>query len=155
VTAAIREALEVIAGPRAFGRREAYALDDRVHSLARGADALAAYGASDGVWLDLARRRGEDHADDAAEVYRRLVERAIDGKDRRAYREAAVLVTELRDLLRAHGRLADYDSTLDAVRQTHARKRALLDELSRAEARWRTRPVVLPCDAHDSERWCP
>jgi uncharacterized Zn finger protein len=99
-------------------------------------DAAVRYGASDRVWLDLARRRGEDHADDAAEVFRRLVGRAIDGKDRRSYREAAGLLAELRDILGAHGRLADFESTLDAVRQTHARKRALLDELGRAQAQW-------------------
>jgi uncharacterized Zn finger protein len=86
--------------------------------------------------VDLARRRGKSDSRDAAEVYRQLVERAIDGKDRRAYQEAAGLLGELRDLLREHGRLADFEGTLDSVRQTHARKRALLDELARAQTRW-------------------
>lgn len=102
----------------------------------RAWEAAVRYGASDSLWLDLARRRGQEHPDDAAGVYHRLVEQAIAGKDRQAYREAASLLGELRTLLAGHDRLAEFDAALEGVRRTHARKKALLDELRRAQARW-------------------
>lgn len=96
--------------------------------------AAGRFGASDGVWLELARRRGETHPDDALAVYRRLVESAIAGRDRRAYRGAADLLGEVRILLVQHERGHEFDVELEAVKNAHARKPALLDELSKAKA---------------------
>jgi uncharacterized Zn finger protein len=106
--------------------------DDADHAWA----AAGRYGASDAVWLDLARRRGAQQPDDGLAVYRRLVERAIAGGDRRFYRHAAGLLGEVRALLAAHDRLAEFDAEVDAVRRAHPRRRALLDELDKAGRRW-------------------
>lgn len=94
------------------------------------------FGATDPLWLELARRRGADRPDDALEVYRRLIEGAIAGRDRRAYREAARLLDEVRSMLSAHDRANDFEAELSAVRRAHARKPALLDELDKARRGW-------------------
>lgn len=69
-------------------------------------------------------------------VYRGLIERAIAGRDRRAYREAAGLLKEVRSMLLANGRASDFEAELSGVRRAHTRKRALLDELEKAQLGW-------------------
>ncbi|WP_275293937.1 DUF6880 family protein [Amycolatopsis sp. La24] len=88
-------------------------------------------GCRDEVWLRLARERGATHPDDAIPILLAAADQAIQHKNRDAYRTAARLLTEARQLSRG-GRAAAFQSHLVALRTTHRTKRALREELDRA-----------------------
>lgn len=86
------------------------------------------------LWLRLAEMRAETHPDDAIPIYRRAVERAIDRKDKRGYREAVELMRIVADLMRAAHQPEAFEPYVEEVRATHRRKRNLMKLLEGLEA---------------------
>jgi SWIM zinc finger len=90
-------------------------------------------GCSGELWLRLARARAVTHPADAIPVLLRAAGRAIEGKNRDQYRIAAGLLAEAKLLSTRCGRSEDFDDHLAALRATHRAKRALREELDRAD----------------------
>jgi len=89
-------------------------------------------GCSEGMWLELARLRAADHPRDALPVLHRHIGAAIEVKNRRGYRHAVDLLTELRAIYEAAGDGAGFAAYVRSLRAQHARKRAFVEELDRA-----------------------
>jgi uncharacterized Zn finger protein len=85
------------------------------------------------AWLEAARRRAADHPADVLPGYRALIEQAATRPGRRAYREVADLLRELRAAATRAGELAGYRVLLAELRERHRRRTAFLDELDRAQ----------------------
>ncbi len=86
----------------------------------------SAGGCSPGLWLELAERRRRSHPRDALAVYEREVERAIAGRDKRAYAEAVALMDRVRSVLEEIGEGDAFPRYVARVRDAHKRKRNLL-----------------------------
>jgi uncharacterized Zn finger protein len=105
---------------------------------------LLSIGDVDGMWaaanefrcsfaclVTAAERRGETHPADAISVYVRLVDEAIDRKNKSGYTQAVKTIEVLRRLHQRAG-TGDFDSYLAAIRESHRRKTAFMAELARA-----------------------
>lgn len=86
-------------------------------------------GCSDLLWLELAARRREEHPADSLAVYKRQVEVEISGKSRQAYAEAVASMGEVRAVLEEMGRGQDFAAYVGGVRESHKRKRNLVELL--------------------------
>ena len=89
-------------------------------------------GCTDDLWLRLARARRQQHPEDAVTAYQRLVESAIERKDKRSYRDAVAFMKEAGTLMEEAGESDAFPSYVEEVRDRHARKRsliALIDEM--------------------------
>lgn len=86
----------------------------------------SAGGCSPALWLELADRRRRSHPRDALAVYEREVERAIAGRDTRAYEEAVALMEHVRAVLEQLGEADAFPRYVTRVRDEHKRKRNLL-----------------------------
>lgn len=84
----------------------------------------------DCVAVEVARRRAETHPADVLPAYRTLVESCLAKANRDAYREATVILGELARTAERCGE--SVTGFVASLRLRHARKPALLDELSRA-----------------------
>ncbi len=73
------------------------------------------------------------HPDRAAAIWKKLAERLIEEVKPRAYREAAVHLRKLKNLLAENGRTEEWRKYVARVRAEHARKRSLLAELDKLE----------------------
>jgi hypothetical protein len=89
-------------------------------------------GCAEELWLRVARVRAETHPADAIPVLLRAAERAIDRRDRAAYRVAAGLLTEARQLSTRCAHDDEFRDHLAALRHTHRTKWALRQELDQA-----------------------
>ncbi|WP_188316391.1 SWIM zinc finger family protein [Solihabitans fulvus] len=89
-------------------------------------------GCRDDLWLRLARDRANTHPDDATPILLAAADQAIGHKNRDAYRTAARLLAEAGRLFAQCERADDFQSHLAALRTTHRAKRALREELDRA-----------------------
>jgi tetratricopeptide (TPR) repeat protein len=83
-------------------------------------------GCSDELWLRLAGLRELDHPEDALEVYRRGVERAVARANQGGYDEAVVLLQRLRPIMHRLGRQAPFGREVAQLRTVHRRKRNLV-----------------------------
>jgi tetratricopeptide (TPR) repeat protein len=70
--------------------------------------------------------------DGAAQLYERLVERAIGGRDRDHYAEAGAFCQVIQAIRRVQGREADFERYYEGLFVTYSRLSALKDELRRA-----------------------
>ena len=70
--------------------------------------------------------------DGAVQLYERLVERAIGGRDRSSYAEAGALCQVIRAIRRLQGREADFERYYQGLFVTYSRLPALKDELRKA-----------------------
>jgi hypothetical protein len=75
------------------------------------------------LWLELARKREQDHPEDALAVYRSLVEPAVQRMNNESYREAAGFVRKAAKLLKRLGRAEEWERYLGELRTNHRRKR--------------------------------
>ncbi|HTF47535.1 MAG TPA: SWIM zinc finger family protein [Pseudonocardia sp.] len=89
-------------------------------------------GCRDELWLRLARRRAATHPADAIPVLLAAADQSIGHKNRNSYRVAASLLAEAGPLFTRCDRQEDYRSHLAALRAAHRPKRALREELDRA-----------------------
>ena len=84
------------------------------------------------LWLELARRREQDHPRDAIVVYQTLVGPIVGRTDNRAYAEAIVLIRRMKKLMNGPGESEEFQQYLETLRTEFKRKRnfmKLLDEL--------------------------
>ena len=84
------------------------------------------------LWLRLARERAREHPAEALPVLLQEANRAIEAKQRRAYREAAVLLVEARKLAERSDGVEAFHARVQALREQHRNRPALQDELTRA-----------------------
>ena len=95
-------------------------------------DAASRSAISDALWLRLAAAREESHPGDAAPVYRRFIEKAIEQTNNAAYDEAIKLVKKLKPLHVRLGTSADFVKYMALLRAKYKAKRnfiKLLDKL--------------------------
>jgi uncharacterized Zn finger protein len=70
--------------------------------------------------------------DGAVQLYERLVERAIGGRDRSSYAQAGALCQVIRAIRRLQGREMDFECYYQGLFVTYSRLPALKDELRKA-----------------------
>lgn len=90
-------------------------------------------GCSDELWLRLAQAREAAHPDDALQVYLRLVDAILVSTGERAYAEAVRLLPRVRDAMARVGK--DFGGYVAGLRETHRRRRKLVEMLDRFERR--------------------
>ncbi len=81
-----------------------------------------ARGASDEEWLELARRREQDHPAAAAEIYRDQIGRLLTRSDAAAYRDAVKWLRRMESVLAHLGRSADFADFLGTLRADPRRR---------------------------------
>lgn len=89
-------------------------------------------GCNNGLWMRLAATREKDHPADALAIYQKQIDPMVDRKNNDAYREAALLLRKIRELMGRLGQDAEYAAFLATVRKTHKPKRnfmAMIDDL--------------------------
>lgn len=95
-------------------------------------EALAG-GCSDELWLQLAQKREATHPADALQVYLRQVESILVSTGDRAYAAAVGLLPRVRAMMERVGE--DFIAYVAGLRETHRRRRKLLEMLDRFERR--------------------
>lgn len=83
-------------------------------------------GCSDRWWTELARRREDEHPEDAIPIWQREVERSIQAKNNPGYQQAVELLARVRRLMSAAGRDDEFASYVAQVRTAHKPKRNLM-----------------------------
>ncbi|MDQ6934368.1 MAG: hypothetical protein M3130_03635 [Actinomycetota bacterium] len=86
------------------------------------------------LWLELARRREEEHPLEAIPIWQAEVERSIDAKKNHAYAQAVELIVRVGELMSAAGREADFTPYVAKLRALHKPKRNLMKLFD--ERRW-------------------
>ena len=82
------------------------------------------------LWRQLADARRERHPDQSIDVYRRLLDRALEQSDVRAYREAVALLREIRATLAADAREDEFAAEVERIREAHRRRPKLMSMLA-------------------------
>jgi uncharacterized Zn finger protein len=82
------------------------------------------------LWRRLADARRADHPDDSLLVYRRLLERALEVSQVRAYEEAIDVLRAIRDTLAPAGRRSEFEAELARVREEQRRRPKLIAMLA-------------------------
>jgi uncharacterized Zn finger protein len=90
-------------------------------------------GCSDGLWLDLASLREEDHPEDTLAIYQERIEPLVNRTNNKAYRRAYELVLKVRILMRRLGRQAEFDEYVELLRLEYKRKRNFMKLLDGME----------------------
>ena len=80
-------------------------------------------GCSEGLWLDLAARREEDHPEDSLVVYQGRIEPLVNQTNNKAYRDAYELLLRVRELMYRLGRDEEFDEYVELLRLEYKRKR--------------------------------
>jgi len=93
---------------------------------------------SDDAELRVARAVASTHPQRAIEIYRRAAERIIVRAHPDAYAEAGGLLRRVREILDASGRSSEWPEILAGVRESHRRKRRLIEVLDGLEGK----PIV-------------
>ena len=84
-----------------------------------------------GLWLAIASACEEPRPDDAIAIYLQHLESTIDGKNDRAYDEAATLLSKIGKLMRRQGQAARFLDLLGRVQTRHKAKRNFMKRLER------------------------
>ncbi len=117
--------------------------EGRPDDVLRWHDRLAPRGRT-GLWhsddaeVRVARAVASTHPERAIEIYRAAAERLIDRAHPNAYAEAGGLLRRVREILDASGRSSKWPEIVAEVRESHRRKRRLMDVLDGLEGR----PIV-------------
>lgn len=88
-------------------------------------------GCSEGLWLELAKRREKTYPEDSVRIYETRVDALLRNTGDRVYEEAVGTLEKIRTLLVRSGREAAFRSLLIELRATHKRKRNLMKMLDR------------------------
>jgi uncharacterized Zn finger protein len=117
--------------------------EERPDDVLRWQDRLAPRGRT-GFWrsddseLRVARAVASTHPERAIGIYRAAEERLIDRAHPNAYAEAGGLLRRVREILDASGRSSEWPEIVAEVRESHRRKRRLMEVLDGLEGR----PIV-------------
>ena len=88
-------------------------------------------GCSNILWLELARRREDDHPRDAIAVYQKLIGPIVGRTNKQAYAEAIVLIRRMKKLMNGSGRSEEFQQYLETLRVEFKRKRNFMKMLNR------------------------
>ncbi len=88
-------------------------------------------GCSEGLWLELAKRRETNHPDDSVQIYKARVDALLRNTGDRVYKEAVGILQRIETILGRNGQESAFRSLLVEVRNTHRRKRNLIGMLDR------------------------
>jgi uncharacterized Zn finger protein len=130
-------------GPKTRGTAGIWARDassELVQVFLWEKDAQAAWreaqagGCSEALWMELAKRREQDHPQDALPIYRRQIEPILRHMGNDAYREAVQMLRRIRGVLVRLGREAEFAAYLQSLRAVHKPKRNFIKLLD--HARW-------------------
>ncbi len=88
-------------------------------------------GCSNGLWLELAKRRETTHPDDSVGVYKAHVTALLHNTGDRVYQEAVGTLEKIRAILARTGKEAAFRPLMAEVRATQRRKRKLMQMLDR------------------------
>ncbi|MBI2353582.1 MAG: hypothetical protein HYV06_00905 [Deltaproteobacteria bacterium] len=88
-------------------------------------------GCRDPLWLELAKKRENEHPADVVPVYQRLVEPIIARMKNDAYEEATRMIRHIRELMYGLGQQAEFAAYLAQVRLYHKPKRNLMKLLDK------------------------
>lgn len=121
---------------RHFGLSSDHSLQVEIFLWENDVDAAweeaSAGGCTDFLWLQLARRREENHPRDAITVYQKLVGPLVERTNNSAYAEAVVLIRRMKNLLNGPGESEEFQQYVGTLRGDFKRKRnfmKLLDTL--------------------------
>ena len=84
------------------------------------------------LWLELARKRENDHPADVLPIYQRRVEPTLAQKNNPAYAEAVKLLQKIKSLMSSLGREREFGPYLEAIRNKHKQKRNFMKLLDRS-----------------------
>ena len=90
-------------------------------------------GCSDNLWMELAKKREEEHPADSLDVYQKQVDQVLAGKNNDAYRDAVKLLRHIKELMVRIGRGGDFPAYLESVRAAHKPKRNFMKMLDKAK----------------------
>ena len=88
-------------------------------------------GCTDFLWLELARRREDDHPRDAIVVYQKLVGPIVGRTNNQAYAEAVVLIRRVKKLMNGPGEREEFRQYLGTLRTEFKRKRNFMKMLDK------------------------
>jgi uncharacterized Zn finger protein len=88
-------------------------------------------GCSQGLWLELAKRRQKTHPEDSVRIYKAHVASLLRNTGDRVYEEAVGFIGKIGALLAGSGQEASFEPFLDEIRTTHKRKRNLMKMFDR------------------------
>lgn len=91
-------------------------------------------GCSSALWLELAARREKSHPQDALAIYLKQIPPTLDRTNDEAYRQAIVLLRQVRNLMTQLGGEQDFGTYLSGIRETWKRKRNFMKLLD--HVRW-------------------
>jgi uncharacterized Zn finger protein len=91
-------------------------------------------GCAEGLWMQLAQLREQDHPEDAVPIYRERVQRLVGQKNNRSYEEAVATMRRVRDAMSRLEPPGDFRSYVATLRAEHRPKRNFMALLDRA--RW-------------------
>ncbi|TAK85426.1 MAG: hypothetical protein EPO20_10400 [Betaproteobacteria bacterium] len=86
-------------------------------------------GCTGGAWMQLARAREKDHPQDAAAIYRNLIDGSVNQTNNRAYDEAAALAGKIKALMQRAGETEEFVEWLGALREKHKAKRNFMKRI--------------------------
>lgn len=86
-------------------------------------------GCSEGLWLELAKRREKTHPDDAVEIYKAHVAQLLRNTGQRVYEEVVATLDKIRAILARSGQDAAFEALVGELRVTQRRKRNLMKRL--------------------------
>jgi uncharacterized Zn finger protein len=86
-------------------------------------------GCSEGLWLELAKRREKTHPEDAVGIYKTHVTRLLRNTGQRVYEEAVGTLDKIRAILARSGQDAAFQALVGELRVTQRRKRNLIKML--------------------------
>ncbi|MHC4066614.1 MAG: SWIM zinc finger family protein [Planctomycetota bacterium] len=86
-------------------------------------------GCSEGLWLELAKRREKTHPEDAVGIYKAHVARLLRNTGARVYEEAVGTLEKIRAILARCGQDAAFQAFVIEIRATQRRKRNLIKML--------------------------
>jgi uncharacterized Zn finger protein len=86
-------------------------------------------GCSEGLWLELAKRREKTHSEDAVGIYKAHVARLLRNTGQRVYEEALATLDKIRAILARSGQDAAFQAFVSEIRTTQNRKRNLMKML--------------------------
>lgn len=88
-------------------------------------------GCSESLWMAIAKKREEDHPEDALPIFQRHVEQSINRKNNQSYEEAVELMADVKNLLKRMERSEEFWAYAGSVRAKHKPKRNLMKLLDR------------------------
>ena len=90
-------------------------------------------GCSNGLWLQLAKIRENDHPADAVAIYRRQVEPALERKNNQSYQEAVDYLAKTHALMAGMGKEAEFKADLLAIKTEWKRLRNFIKYVERTK----------------------